>query len=106
MIYNFIGLEQLLLGVLGEERAIAQLLGVSLESVRAEVERIIGRGSGLLVASPLFTPKAKRLVQIAAAIAFEQKFSYVEPEHLLLGIAEVADAVAYNVLKNLGKPIV
>lgn len=100
--HNFIGSEQILLGVLGVDEAIAQLLGVSLESVRAEVERTIGRGSGYVVASPPFTPRAKRIVQIATAIALVQEFSCVEPEHLLLGIADRADGVAYNVLKNLG----
>ncbi|HEY9780741.1 MAG TPA: Clp protease N-terminal domain-containing protein [Leptolyngbyaceae cyanobacterium] len=100
--HSFIGSEQLLLGVLGEDRAIAQLLEVSLESVRAEVERVIGRGSGYVAASLPFTPRAKRIVQIATAIALVQEFSCVEPEHLLLGIADRADGIAYNVLKNLG----
>lgn len=103
--HNFIGSEQLLLGILGVDEAIAPLIGVTLESVRAEVERTIGRGSGYVVASPPFTPRAKRIVQIATAIAVEQECSHVEPEHLLLGIADLADGVAYNVLKNLGVPI-
>jgi ATP-dependent Clp protease ATP-binding subunit ClpA len=100
--HNFIGSEQLLLGILSVDEAIAPLIGVTVESVRAEVESIIGRGAGYVVGSPPFTPRAKRIVRLATAIAVEQEFSCVEPEHLLLGIADLADGVAYNVLKNLG----
>ena len=103
--HNFICSEQLLLGVLGTDEGISQLLGVSLESVQAEVERIIGRGSGYVVGSPPLTPKAKQIVQIATAIAGEQEFNCVEPEHLLLAIADLADGVAYNVLENLSVSI-
>lgn len=100
--HNFIGSEQLLLGVLGVDEAIAQSIEVNLESARAEVERIIGRGSGYVATSPPLTPRAKRVMQIATAIAVENSFALVEPEHMLLAIADLADGVAFKVLENLG----
>jgi ATP-dependent Clp protease ATP-binding subunit ClpC len=54
--HSFIGSEQLLLGVLGVDEAIAQSIGVNLESARAEVEKIIGRESGYVSTSLPFTP--------------------------------------------------
>jgi ATP-dependent Clp protease ATP-binding subunit ClpC len=54
--HNFVGSEQLLLGVLGADKALVQLMGVTLESVRAEVERTIGRGAGYVSARPSFHP--------------------------------------------------
>jgi ATP-dependent Clp protease ATP-binding subunit ClpA len=103
--HNFVGSEQLLLGVLGTDEALAQLIGVSLESVRAEVERIIGRGSGYVAASPPLTPRAKQIVQAATAIADEHGSALVEPEHLLLAITDLVDAVGYKVLEKLGVSI-
>lgn len=100
--HNFIGSEQLLLGVLGVDEAIAQLIGVNLESARAEVEKIIGRGSGYVATNPPLTPGAKRVMQIATAIACEHSFAQVEPEHILLAIADLTDNVAFKVLENLG----
>lgn len=100
--HNFIGSEQLLLGVLGIDEAIAQSIGVNIESARAEVEKIIGRGSGYVATNPPLTPRAKRIVQIATATACEHSFVRVEPEHILLAIAANADGVASKILENLG----
>ncbi len=100
--HNFIGSEQLLLGVLGIDEAIAKSIGINLESALAEVEKIIGRGSGYVATNPPFTPKGKRVMQIATAIACKHSFALVEPEHILLAIADLADGVAFEVLENLG----
>jgi ATP-dependent Clp protease ATP-binding subunit ClpA len=66
--HNFVGLEQLLLGMLGADEALVQLIGVSLESVRAEVERTIGRGAGYVSANSAFTPRARQILQTAISI--------------------------------------
>lgn len=84
--HNFVGSEQLLLGVVATDEAIAQSIGVTLEAVRAEVERTIGRGSGYVNAKSPLTPRARQIVQAAIAIAQEHTFARVEPEHLLLAL--------------------
>lgn len=99
---NFVGSEQLLLGVLGTDEAIARSIGVTLETVRAEVERTIGRGSGYVKARSPLTPRARQIVQAAMAIAQEHSFARVEPEHLLLALIDLEDAVGYQVLSKLG----
>ena len=103
--HNFVGSEQLLLGVLGADKALVQLIGASLESVRAEVERTIGRGAGYVSARLPFTPRAKQILQAAIAIAQEPNFSCVEPEHILLALTDLADALGYKVLEKLNVSI-
>lgn len=106
--HNFVGLELLLLGLLRTDNGAAQLLsaaGVSLESARAGVEHLIGRGSGCVNANPPFTPKAKQTVESAVKTAHEQEFPLVEPEHLLLALLDSLDAVSHVVLENLDTSI-
>lgn len=103
--HNFVGSEQILLGVLGTDEAIAQSIGVTLEAVRAEVERTIGRGSGYVNASSPLTPRARQIVQAAMAVAQKHSFACVEPEHILLALIDLEQAVGYKVLSKLGVSI-
>lgn len=99
--HNFVGTEQLLLGVIGEKTNLgAQVLanqGVTLEKARREVEKIIGRGSSFVPAEIPFTPLAKRVFQNALDEAQRLGHQYIGAEHLLLGILQdqsVASTVA------------
>lgn len=102
--HNFIGREQLLTGLLATDNGAAQLLkaaGVTLEAARAEVEKIIGRGAGFLAVEIPFTPNAKRALEEAIDLARESRM-HVEPEHILLAIANSPPGFALRVLENLG----
>ena len=104
--HNFIGSEQLLLGLLGTDGT-AQLLnaaGVNLDATQAEVEKLIGRGSGFLAEEIPFTPGAKQAIEMAIEAAV-QGLVLVQPEHLLLGILDVGRAVVLKILENLGASI-
>lgn len=103
--HNFVGSEQLLIGLLRAENGATQLLvtvGATLETAQTEVEKIIGRGSGFVASEPPFTPNARRAIEKAIEMARKQGFMYVKPEHLLLGIFAPQQTIAQRILENLG----
>lgn len=104
--HNLVGTEQILLGLIAEGTSVAAIVlkefGVSLESVRNLVAKIIGRGSGSIPAELPFTPKAKRLFELAFKEARQLAHNYIGPEHLLLAILQDKDSVAGKVLQHLG----
>ena len=67
--HNFVGTEQILLGLIGESTGIAakvlKSMGVSLKDARVEVEKVIGRGSGFVAVEIPFTPRAKRVLELS-----------------------------------------
>ncbi len=104
--HNFVGTEQVLLGVVREGTSIAAQvltdLGITLDYVRAEAENITGRGSGIIQAEIPFTPSVKRLFEQAIQESRQLGQRQVEPEHLLLAITVEGEGVAARVLQNLG----
>jgi ATP-dependent Clp protease ATP-binding subunit ClpC len=104
--HNFVGTEQILLGILGEGTSAAARvlsdLGIVLERTRAEVEQISGRGSGFVPAEIPMTPKAKRVLQQAVQEARRLDQNQVSPEHILLSLLEDKDSVAIRVFNRLG----
>jgi ATP-dependent Clp protease ATP-binding subunit ClpC len=103
--HNFVGTEQILLGLISESSSIAgQVLaqmGVKLEAARAEVTGIIGRGSGSVPVEIPFTPKTKRIFEQAVEEARRLDQKHIGPEHLLLSLTRDPESVAAKVLRNL-----
>ncbi|MBD2626282.1 ATP-dependent Clp protease ATP-binding subunit [Trichormus variabilis] len=104
--HNFVGTEQILLGLMGEGTGVAAKvlaeLGVNLKDARREVEKIIGRGSGFVPPEIPFTPKVKSLFEQSFREAHSLGHNYINTEHLLLGLTEAGEGVAAKVLQNLG----
>jgi ATP-dependent Clp protease ATP-binding subunit ClpC len=104
--HNFVGTEQILLGLIGEGTGVAAKvlseLGVTLKEARREVEKIIGRGSGFVPPEIPFTPKVKNLFEQSFKEAHSLGHNYINTEHLLLGLTEAGEGVAAKVLQNLG----
>ncbi len=104
--HNFVGTEQILLGLMGEGTGVAAKvlaeLGVTLKEARREVEKIIGRGSGFVPPEIPFTPKVKSLFEQSFKEAHSLGQNYINTEHLLLGLTEAGEGVAAKVLQNLG----
>ncbi|MEA5577005.1 ATP-dependent Clp protease ATP-binding subunit [Anabaena sp. UHCC 0451] len=104
--HNFVGTEQILLGLMGEGTGVAAKvlaeLGVTLKDARREVEKIIGRGSGFVPPEIPFTPKVKSLFEQSFREAHSLGHNYINTEHLLLGLSEAGEGVAAKVLQNLG----
>src|ERR1700733_13173 len=103
--HNFVGTEQVLLGLIGEGTGIAartlKANGANLKDTRIEVEKIIGRGSGYVQVEIPFTPQAKRLLELAWQESKNLAHKYIGTEHLLLGLLRTTDAVALKVLSNM-----
>src|SRR5574344_1770966 len=104
--HNFVGTEQILLGLIGEGTGVAaktlKSMGVNLKDARAEVEKIIGRGSGFVAVEIPFTPRAKRVLELSWDEARQLGHNYIGTEHLLLGLIREGEGVAARVLENLG----
>ena len=105
--HPYVGTEHLLLGLiaLGEGVAVSVLerLGISLERVRIEVEQTVGQGPETKTMGQVpFTPRTKKVFQLAMAEAQSLSHSYVGTEHILLGLIHEGEGVAGQVLRNLG----
>jgi ATP-dependent Clp protease ATP-binding subunit ClpC len=103
--HNYIGTEHLLLGVLREEEGVGarvlQRLGVTVDEARAQLERIIGRGDEPPASGQIpFTPRAKKVLELALKEALALGHKFIGTEHILLGIARVDDGVAASILSS------
>jgi len=104
--HPYVGTEHLLLGLiaLGEGVAVNVLerLGVSLEGVRLEVEKAVGQGPETKTVGNIpFTPRSKKVLQLALAEAQALNHTYVGTEHILLGLIHEGEGVAAQVLRNM-----
>jgi hypothetical protein len=104
--HNYIGTEHILLGLLREGEGVAaralQATGISAELARQEVLQIIGRGQQAPAAHIPFTPRTKKVLDLALREAFNLNHLYVGTEHILLGLLREGDGVACKVLTRLG----
>jgi ATP-dependent Clp protease ATP-binding subunit ClpC len=104
--HNFVGTEQILLGLIGQGTGIAakvlRSMGVNLKDARIEVEKIVGRGSGFVALEIPFTPGAKRVLEFAQAESEELGHNYIGTEHLLLGLIDESENKAVRVMETLG----
>ncbi len=104
--HNFIGTEHLLLGLVREGSGIAsralQNMTVDLNRVRQEVERITPKGEKIIQQGISYTPRAKRVVELAIEESQNLGHNYVGTEHLMLGLVREGEGIAAQVLSNLG----
>lgn len=104
--HNYLGTEHVLLGLLklGQGVAVNVLrnLNIDFETVRAEVEKVVGFGPEIQVyGDPALTGKVKKVFEYANEEASNLNHNYVGTEHLLLGLLRQTDGVAAQVLENL-----
>lgn len=104
--HNYVGTEHLLLGLVHEGEGVAaealESLGISLPAVRQQVEGIIGRGQQAPSEHIPFTPRAKKVLELARREARALGHNYIGTEHVLLGLLREGDGVAAQVLVMLG----
>jgi ATP-dependent Clp protease ATP-binding subunit ClpA len=110
LLHNYIGTEHLLLGLVRVDEGLgAQVLrsfDVSLESVRAGVERIIGRGSSPPIGHIPFTPRAKKVLDLSLREALQLAHDHIGSEHILLGLIREGEGVAAQILVQLGLDLI
>lgn len=105
--HDYIGTEHLLLGLIREGEGVAaavlQKMGLSLESIRLEVEKLVQPGPSTQIQGDVpFTPRSKKALELAAEEARSLGHNYIGTEHLLLGLIREGEGVASQVLLNLG----
>lgn len=108
--HNFVGTEQLLLGVIGQKQGIGcrslEKVNVRLRQTRREIERYIGRGSGFISAEIPFTPRAKRALEMSISEGKDLNQNFVGTEHILLSLIAEKDGVAVRTLKKMGVDLI
>jgi ATP-dependent Clp protease ATP-binding subunit ClpC len=105
--HDYIGTEHLLLGLIREGEGVAaavlQKMGLNLENIRLEIEKLVHPGPTTQVLGDIpFTPRAKKVLELAAEEARALGHNYIGTEHLLLGLIAEGEGVASQVLINLG----
>ncbi len=105
--HDYIGTEHLLLGLVREGEGVAaavlQKLGLDLEAIRIEVEKLVQPGPQTQVLGDIpFTPRSKKALELSAEEARALGHNYIGTEHLLLGLVKEGEGMAYRVLLNLG----
>jgi ATP-dependent Clp protease ATP-binding subunit ClpC len=104
--HDYIGTEHLLLGLVREYDGVAgkalASLDISVQAVRQQVEEIVGRGQAAPRGHIPFTPRAKKVLELALREALQLGHSYIGTEHILLGLIREGEGVAAQVLQKLG----
>ena len=104
--HSYIGTEHLLLGLIHEGEGVAaqvlESLGISLQAVRQQVEEVVGQGQQAVPRRIPFTPRAKKVLELARREAFQLGHGYIGTEHILLGLIREGEGVAALVLAGLG----
>lgn len=104
---DYLGTEHLLLGILRDEDgipiSIIKKLGLTVEQIRIEVERNIPPGSNTITFGEVpFTPRAKRVLELAVEEARLLGYNYVSSEHIFLGMIREEEEIGGKILRSLG----
>ena len=100
--HTWIGTEHLLLALAGDQGAgatdVVESLGLEVDEAREQVLRIVGRGEATVTGSIPFTPRAKKVLELALREALALGHNYIGPEHILLGLTRENEGVAAQIL--------
>jgi ATP-dependent Clp protease ATP-binding subunit ClpC len=104
--HNYIGTEHILLGLIHEREGVAattlESMNISLETVRREIEEIIGQGQATPIGHIPFTPRAKKVLELSLRESLQLGANFIGTEHILLGLIREGEGVAAQVLQKLG----
>lgn len=104
--HDYIGTEHILIGLLKEEEGVAsqvlKQLGVHVDKVVEEVERLVEKGEYQQVGEVTFTPRAKKVLELASQEASQLKNNYIGTEHILLGLIKEGSGIAVRILTDSG----
>jgi hypothetical protein len=104
--HNYIGTEHILLGLLLEDEGLAarvlESVDITVDLVRASVVRIVPGGEDVTAGQIPFTPRAKKVLELALREALSLGHNYISTEHILLGLGREDDGVAVRILRDFG----
>jgi ATP-dependent Clp protease ATP-binding subunit ClpA len=102
--HNYIGTEHILLGLIGESEGVAsQALArfdMSLDGTRDDVKAIIGIGKAKPTGHIPFTPRAKKVLELALREALHLHHNFIGTEHILLGLIREGDGVGAQIIRQ------
>lgn len=102
MKHHYIGTEHILLGLLREEEGLAarvlESLDLTADEVRVRVVRIVHEGDEVVEGQIPFTPRARKVLELALREALSLGHNYIGTEHVLLGLVRENEGVAARVL--------
>lgn len=104
--HNYIGTEHILVGLVKESEGIAgkvlRDLGIEADRILEDIEKIVGRGKYQEVSEITFTPRAKKVLELASQEASRLGQNYIGTEHILLGLIKEGSGVATRILTEMG----
>ncbi len=107
--HDYIGTEHILLGLVRQDDGVAArvfaALGVELDAVRGQVEQIVGRGQAAPAGHIPFTPRAKKVLELALREALQLGHHHIGTEHVVLGLIREGEGAGAQVLVSLGTPL-
>lgn len=103
---EYVRTEHILLGLCREPDGIAaralENLGIDIESLAAEIEQQVQRGTAVVSSDEIaFTPRAKKVLELAVEEARRFNHSYIGTEHILLGLVKEGEGIAAKVLQDM-----
>ena len=102
--HNYVGTEHLLLGLIKEGSGVAAKVlkknELNVDDIIQEIKDIIGKGKASSAENLPFTPRAKKVLNLALEEAHNLGHNYIGTEHLLLGLLREGEGVAARVLKD------
>ena len=104
--HDYIGTEHILIGLIKEEEGVAsqvlKQLGLNADKAIEEIEQLVGKGEYQQVGEIAFTPRAKKILELASQESSQLKNNYIDTEHILLGLMKEGSGVAVRILSDLG----
>src|SRR5689334_6359462 len=102
--HTYIGTEHILLGLLREEEwpaaRVLDTLDITADEVRAQIVRIVGQGDEVDTGQIPFTPRVKKVLELALQEALERDHNYIGTEHILLGLVREDGGVGARILRD------
>jgi hypothetical protein len=104
--HNYLGTEHILLGLLREGEGLGAVillsLGITVDRVRAQVIQLVGTGEEVTTGQIPFTPRAAKVLELSLREALSLGHSFIDTEHILLGLVDAHDGVAARILLGFG----
>lgn len=104
--HNYVGSEHILLGLLKTESGMAYSVldekGITASDLEDFIKENIGVGNPTRLTPDDFTPRSKRVLDVAFQIARGMLNSFVDTEHILLALLQEGDSYAVKFINSAG----
>ena len=102
---NYVGSEHLLIGLLSVDGVAKRVLeenGVSYDRFMELVNKLLTPGNVAIGSTEAMTPRAKRIISLAATEAYRLNSGKIGTEHILMAMLKEGDSIAVKLLNTIG----